>query len=132
MCAALVAGVGVAHADYPALSGTPVVISTPPPAVVASSAAVATSKTTVTVALVTPAAATSSVVKYIITLKPLAAGVAPITKTITAVAGRTVKPKLSGKSGAYRVVVTAVSKSGKSTSWTGPKVTLTGTLPATR
>lgn len=132
---ALFAGAGVAHADYPpSLGGSAVNISNKPSSSIASAAAVSVvnAKSTVNVGLVAPAS-DGTVVKYIVVLKSLTTGATAATKTVAASAGKVVRSALVAKAaGKYQVVVTAVSKSGKQTTWNGPKVSITKTLPATR
>jgi hypothetical protein len=103
--------------------GKSVAIRRKPSAAVATAVAIGVSKTRVMVALKVPRAAkrANQVTKYVIQLKS-AKGVI-ITKTISVKAGRTVKPRLTGKKKtSYSMTVTAVTKSGKKTTWKGPKV----------
>jgi hypothetical protein len=103
--------------------GTSVAIRREPSAAVATAVAIGVSKTKVMVALKVPKASkpANQVTKYVIKLKS-AKGVI-ITKTISVKAGRTVKPRLTGKKKtSYSMTVTAVTKSGKKTTWKGPKV----------
>ena len=103
--------------------GTSVAIAREPSAAVASAVAIGVSKTKVMVALKVPKASKSAnqVTKYVIQLKS-AKGVT-ITKTISVRAGGTVKPTLTGKKKtSYSMTVTAVTKSGKKTTWKGPQV----------
>ena len=103
--------------------GTSVAIAREPSAAVASAVAIGVSKTKVMVALKVPKASkpANQVTKYVIQLKS-AKGVT-ITKTISVRAGGTVKPTLTGKKKtSYSMTVTAVTKSGKKTTWKGPQV----------
>jgi hypothetical protein len=103
--------------------GTSVAIAREPSAAVATAVAIGVSKTKVMVALKVPKASkpANQVTKYVIQLKS-AKGVI-ITKTISVRAGGTVKPTLTGKKKtSYSMTVTAVTKSGKKTTWKGPKV----------
>ena len=103
--------------------GTAVSISREPSSAVATAVAIGVSKTKVMVALQVPRASKSAnqVTKYVIQLKS-AKGVI-ITKTISVKAGGTVKPTLTGKAkNSYSMTVTAVTKSGKKTTWKGPQV----------
>jgi hypothetical protein len=103
--------------------GTSVAIRREPSAAVATAVAIGVSKTKVMVALKVPRASkpANQVTRYVIQLKS-AKGVI-ITKTISVKAGRTVKPRLTGKKKtSYSMTVTAVTKSGKKTTWKGPKV----------
>jgi hypothetical protein len=103
--------------------GTSVAIAREPSAAVATAVAIGVSKTKVMVALKVPKASkpANQVTKYVIQLKS-AKGVI-ITKTISARAGGTVKPTLTGKKKtSYSMTVTAVTKSGKKTTWKGPQV----------
>jgi hypothetical protein len=103
--------------------GTSVAIAREPSSIVATAVAIGVSKTKVMVALKVPKASkpANQVTKYVIQLKS-AKGVI-ITKTISVKAGRTVKPTLTGKKKtSYSMTVTAVTKSGKKTTWKGPKV----------
>ena len=103
--------------------GTSVAIAREPSAAVATAVAIGVSKTKVMVALKVPTASkpANQVTKYVIQLKS-AKGVI-ITKTISVRAGGTVKPSLTGKKKtSYSMTVTAVTKSGKKTTWKGPQV----------
>jgi hypothetical protein len=103
--------------------GTSVAITRKPSAAVATAVAIGVSKTKVMVALKVPKASkpANQVTKYVIQLKS-AKGVI-ITKTISVSAGGTVKPTLTGKKKtSYSMTVTAVTKSGKKTTWKGPQV----------
>ena len=103
--------------------GTSVAIAREPSAAVATAVAIGVSKTKVMVALKVPKASkpANQVTKYVIQLKS-AKGVT-ITKTISVRAGGTVKPTLTGKKKtSYSMTVTAVTKSGKKTTWKGPQV----------
>ena len=103
--------------------GTAVSISREPSSAVATAVAIGVSKTKVMVALKVPTASkpANQVTKYVIQLKS-AKGVI-ITKTISVKAGGTVKPTLTGKAkNSYSMTVTAVTKSGKKTTWKGPQV----------
>jgi hypothetical protein len=103
--------------------GTAVSISREPSSAVATAVAIGVSKTKVMVALQVPRASKSAnqVTKYVIQLKS-AKGVI-ITKTISVKAGGTVNPTLTGKAkNFYSMTVTAVTKSGKKTTWKGPQV----------
>jgi hypothetical protein len=112
-------------ATTPAVSavGTSVSISREPSAAVATAVAIGVSKTKVMVALKVPKASkpANQVTKYVIQLKSAKGAI--ITKTISVQAGGTVKPTLTGKKKtSYSMTVTAVTKSGKKTTWKGPKV----------
>ena len=103
--------------------GTPVSISREPSAAVATAVAIGVSKTKVMVALKVPKASkpANQVTKYVIQLKSAKGAI--ITKTISVKAGGTVKPTLTGKKKtSYSMTVTAVTKSGKKTTWKGPQV----------
>jgi hypothetical protein len=103
--------------------GTSVSISREPSAAVATAVAIGVSKTKVMVALKVPKASkpANQVTKYVIQLKSAKGAI--ITKTISVQAGGTVKPTLTGKKKtSYSMTVTAVTKSGKKTTWKGPKV----------
>jgi hypothetical protein len=109
----------------PAVSavGTSVSISRKPSAAIATAVAIGVSKTKVMVALKVPKASkpANQVTKYVIQLKSAKGAI--ITKTISVKAGRTFKPTLTGKKKTtYSMTVTAVTKSGKKTTWKGPKV----------
>lgn len=108
------------------LSGISVAVAKAPAQTVATSCAIAVATTKVNVGLVVPTATskTNQVVKYVIQLKPKSAG-STVTKTISVAAGRTVAMSLTGKPGTtYKVVVTAMTKSGKKLTWNGPSVAL--------
>jgi hypothetical protein len=103
--------------------GTSVSISREPSAAVATAVAIGVRTTKVMLALQVPKASKpgNQVTKYVIQLKS-AKGVI-ITKTISVKAGATVKPTLTGKKKtSYSMTVTAVTKSGKKTTWKGPQV----------
>jgi hypothetical protein len=103
--------------------GTSVSISREPSAAVATAVAIGVSKTKVMVALKVPKASkpANQVTKYVIQLKSAKGAI--ITKTISVKAGGTVKPTLTGKKKtSYSMTVTAVTKSGKKTTWKGPQV----------
>lgn len=103
--------------------GTPVAITRTPSAAIAASAAIGVNKTKVMVALTVPRAtkAANQVTKYVITLKT-SKGVT-ITRTISVKPGRSVSPTLTGKKKTtYTMTVTAITKSGKKSSWKGPRV----------
>ena len=103
--------------------GTSVSISREPSAAVATAVAIGVSKTKVMVALKVPKASkpANQVTKYVIQLKSAKGAI--ITKTISVQAGGTVKPTLTGKKKtSYSMTVTAVTKSGKKTTWKGPQV----------
>lgn len=103
--------------------GTPVAITRTPSAAIAASTAIGVNKTKVMVALTVPTAtkAANQVTKYVITLKT-SKGVT-ITRTISVKPGRSVSPTLTGKKKTtYTMTVTAITKSGKKTSWKGPRV----------
>ena len=103
--------------------GTPVAITRSPSVAIAASAAIGVNKTKVMVALKVPTAtkAANQVTKYVITLKT-SKGVT-ITRTISVKPGRSVSPTLTGKKKTtYSMTVTAITKSGKKTSWKGPQV----------
>jgi hypothetical protein len=109
----------------PAVSavGTSVSISRKPSAAIATAVAIGVSKTKVMVALKVPKASkpANQVTKYVIQLESAKGAI--ITKTISVKAGGTVKPTLTGKKKTtYSMTVTAVTKSGKKTTWKGPKV----------
>ena len=106
-----------------AVVGTPVAITRIPSAAIAASVAIGVNKTKVMVALKVPTAkkAANQVTKYVITLKT-SKGVT-ITRTISVKPGRSVSPTLKGKKKtSYSMTVTAVTKSGKKTTWKGPRV----------
>jgi len=103
--------------------GTSVAVTREPSAAVATAVAIGVNKTKVMVALKVPKASkpANQVTKYVIQLKS-AKGVI-ITTTISVRAGGTVKPTLTGKKKtSYSMTVTAVTKSGKKTTWKGPQV----------
>jgi hypothetical protein len=103
--------------------GTSVSISREPSAAVATAVAIGVSKTKVMVALKVPKASkpANQVTKYVIQLKSAKGAI--ITKTISVRPGGTVKPMLTGKKKtSYSMTVTAVTKSGKKTTWKGPQV----------
>jgi hypothetical protein len=103
--------------------GTPVVIARQPSKAIAASVAIGVNKTKVMVALKVPTAkkAANQVTKYVIRLKT-SKGVT-ITRTISVKPGRSVSPTLTGKKKTtYSMTVTAVTKSGKKTTWKGPRV----------
>ena len=136
VASALVASVGfvgvasVSAVDYPpsasskvSVSGTPVTVSKAPPATVSTNTAVAVSGTSVNLGFVVPKAksASSQIVKYTITIKP--AKGSSYTKTVNVSPGQTIRPSVKGKAATtYTVTITAQTKSGKKTTWTGPKV----------
>jgi hypothetical protein len=106
-----------------AVVGTPVPITRTPSAAIASAVAIGVNKTKVMVALKVPIAkkAANQVTKYVIRLKT-SKGVT-ITRTISVKPGRSVSPTLTGKKKtSYSMTVTAVTKSGKKTTWKGPRV----------
>jgi hypothetical protein len=106
-----------------AVVGTPVAITRTPSAAIASAVAIGVNKTKVMLALKVPTAAKAAnqVTKYVITLKT-SKGVT-ITRTISVKPGRSVSPTLTGKKEtSYSMTVTAVTKSGKKTTWKGPRV----------
>ena len=103
--------------------GKSVSIAREPSAAVATAVAIGVSKTKVMVALQVPKASkpANQVTKYVIQLKSAKGAI--ITKTISVKPGGTIKPTLSGKSKtSYSMTVTAVTKSGKKTTWKGPQV----------
>ena len=103
--------------------GTPVSIARIPSQAIATAVAIGVNKTKVMVALKVPTAtkAASQVTKYVITLRSSKGAI--ITKTISVRAGASVTPTLTGKKKtSYSMTVTAVTKSGKKTTWKGPQV----------
>jgi hypothetical protein len=93
---------------------------------VARDAAVSVSNTKVAVALAAPMAgktSTTTISSYIVTLKPSTKGAPTLTKTIKVTPGKNYTAAITGKAGTtYQIVVTAVTKSGKKLTWSGPKV----------
>ena len=103
--------------------GTPVSIARMPSGAIATAVAIGVNKTKVMVALKVPTAtkAANQVTKYVITLKSSRGAI--ITRTISVRAGASVTPTLTGKKKtSYSMTVTAVTKSGKKTTWKGPQV----------
>ena len=103
--------------------GTPVSIARIPSQAIATAVAIGVNKTKVMVALKVPTAtkAANQVTKYVITLRSSKGAI--ITKTISVRAGASVTPTLTGKKKtSYSMTVTAVTKSGKKTTWKGPQV----------
>jgi YVTN family beta-propeller protein len=114
------------NTELPSVAGTAVVLTRSPAQTVATSLAIAVASTKVNVGLQVPVAKAkaSQVVKYVIQLKPKGSG-AVVTRTISVMPGRTVKPSLSGKPGTtYKIVITALTKSGKKQTWNGPSVAI--------
>ena len=104
-------------------TGTPVSIARMPSGVIATAVAIGVNKTKVMVALKVPTATkpTNQVTKYVITLKSSKGAI--ITRTISVKAGASLSPTLTGKKKTtYSMTVTAVTKSGKKTTWKGPQV----------
>lgn len=107
-------------------SGTAVPIRRAPASSIATDSAVAVGGQKVSVALRAPVAsgAKDPVVRYALTLKALTKGARTLVKSTTARSGAVSTIVVSGsRKSRYQVLLTALTKSGKSLKWTGPTLT---------
>ena len=107
----------------PSVTGTAVPVARQPASAVASEVAIGVSQTKVMIALKVPIArkASDQVTKYVIQLRT-SRGVT-ITRTISARAGSLTSATMTGKKNTtYSMTVSAVTKSGRKTTWKGPQV----------
>jgi len=108
----------------PTKSGKAVKISKPPVRTLSTKTLLAVSGKKVTVGLEVPKAKKkdAQVVRYVIELRT-STGVRVVSRNVKVKSGQRITPALNGKKkGSYVVVVTAVQKSGKKLTWTGPRV----------